>query len=109
MIISKNIRDLFAQHSDIMLPLLEKDPAAVDAFISIVMGGDPELPATILSSTNGSSYLAQHARHAVEMASVVTREIESGQPVAQRIEWEEQAINAVNNILIRYDHLKKHT
>ena len=109
MIISQHIRDLFAQHSDIMLPLLADDPSAVDAFTSIVMGGDPTLFATILSSTNGSSYLAQHARHAVEMASVVTREIESGQPVAQRIEWEEQAINAVNEILRRYDHLPAHT
>jgi hypothetical protein len=109
MIISQSIRDLFAKYSDIMLPLLAEDPAAVAAFTDIVMGGDPTFYDTTLTHANASSFLARQAGHAVEMVAAVQTEIREGRPSLKRKTWEKQAINAVNEILIRYDNLPAHT
>jgi hypothetical protein len=109
MIISQHIRDLFAQHSDIMLPLLADDPAAVEAFTSIVMGGDPTLRSTLLPTVNQGSFLVWKAVFAVDMVAAVPTEIREGRPSSKRKTWEEQAINAVNEMLRRYDHLPAHT
>ncbi len=109
MIISQNIRDLFAKHSDIMLPLLAEDPAAVDAFTDIIMGGDPSLRSTRLTTVNQGDFLVWKAVFAVEMVAAVQTEIREGRPSLKRKTWEEQAINAVNEILIRYDNLPAHT
>ena len=95
MIISKNIRDLFAQHSDIMLPLLAEDPAAVAAFTDIVMGGDPIFSDSCLFGNDGKLY----AGHAVTMACALSTELAVGEPSLNRPEWESRVIKSVNRVL----------
>ncbi len=95
MIISQHIRDLFAQHSDIMLPLLAENPAAVEAFTSIVMGGDPILPDSFLHNNEGTLY----AGHAVTMACALSTELAVGEPSISRPEWESLVIKSVKKVL----------
>ncbi len=95
MIISQNIRDLFAQHIDVMLPLLVEDPAAVEAFTSIVMGGDPILSDSFLHGNDGKLY----AGHAVTMACALSTELAVGEPSLNRPEWESRAIKFVKKVL----------
>ncbi len=95
MIISQHIRDLFAKHSDIMLPLLAEDPAAVAAFTDIVMGADPRLDSTDLFGSEGKLY----AGHAVTMACAIPTELAVGKPCTSRPKWESTVIKSVNTVL----------
>ncbi len=106
MIISQHIRDFFAQHSDIMLPLLAEDPAAVDAFTDIIMGGDPETTSNLCPDSSGSVFWAAHA---VTMVSISTSEKLYLKPSDYRPGWESEAIKAIDKVLKCYDHLPAHT
>jgi hypothetical protein len=99
MIISPHIRELFGKHSDIMLPLLAEDPAAVAAFTDIVMGGNPLLMESYLQAHPPGDVGKLYAGHAVTMACALPSELATGEPSLNRQKWESLVIEAVNKII----------
>ncbi len=106
MIISQHIRDLFAQHIDVMLPLLSEYPEAIEAYIEIAQGGTP-----LYSSPHNfcGERIEDIAEWVVHLAGVSRYELLKRKPDPARSNWEHLAKQSIHKIVESHDHLPAHT